>query len=514
MMNLQNTQNPKRNKTISHSIKYFSATIIAQGIGIFKSVLLPILFVPAQMGIWNLMGVIIGYGANAQLGILDGMNKLIPLLRGQDKFQDIENVKNSVFWFILFLGALAVAGLVISAFFVPVDYRLYLCMVAVIVFLQLIFFYQFSLLRANSLFGILSKGIVVFSICSALFILSFAFLFRDRVLGALFGLVVANIIVIGYWFLRMKYRFPLQINFSFLRKSFVIGISLIFVGLLQSVFISVDRWMITANLGITVLGYYALGIMVNNMISLIPGSVASTLYPKMLERFAVRKNPTDSANMLLGTLRFSGIVMLIVICAVNFCLPLLIKFLLPKYLPSVLVIKILVLGSFFYSLSTIAGIYLISIDRQRLLMAIQATLIVALILFYSIVLRLNYGIAAVAVVTAVGYSVFGLSYICSGVYLVKGKNYRETFRFMAGLIVPFVLMAILIVVSGSFIVAGTSLGLCLQSSVLSFSLIMAIVLPVAWFFNRDSALESLIRIELSLLRSAVLNKICKSQKEK
>lgn len=510
MTNLQNMQKPKRNKTISHSIKYFSATIIAQGIGIFKSVLLPILFVPAQMGIWNLMGVIIGYGANAQLGILDGMNKLIPLLRGQEKLQEIENVKNSVFWFNFFLGALAAVGLVISAFFVPADYFFYLCLVAVIVFLQLIFFYQFSLLRANSLFGILSRGIVIFSICSVLFILSLAFLFRERVLGALFGLAVANIVVIGYWFLRMEYRFPLQINFSFVRKSFAIGIPLIIVGMLNVAFISIDRWMIAANLGITVLGYYALGIMVNNMISLIPGSVASTLYPKMLERFAVRKNSTDSANMLLGTLRLGGIVMLIVICAVNFSLPLLIKFFLPKYLPSVLAIKILVLGSFFYSLSTIAGIYLISIDRQRLLIAIQTTLIAVLILSYSIVLKLNYGIAAIAVVTAIGYSIFGFSYICSGVYLVKGKEYREIFRFMAGLVVPFVLMAILIVAAGSFIVTGTSSGLCLQSSVLSFLLIMAIVLPVAWFLNRDSDLENLIRIELSLLRSAVLNKICKS----
>ena len=514
MTNLQNKQKPKRNKTIKHSIQYLSATIIAQGIGVCKSIFMPILFAPTQMGIWNLMGVIIGYGANAQLGLLDGMNKLIPLLRGQKKFQEIEIVKNSVFWVNLSLGALAAILLVISSFFVSADYFFYLCLIAFIVFLQLIFFYQFSLLRANSLFGILSKGIVILSISSAVFVLSLAFLFYDRVVGALTGLAVANIVVVGYWFIRMKYRFPLQIDFSIIRRSFGIGIPLIIVGVLNIAFISIDRWLIAANLGITVLGYYALGIMVNNMISLIPGSVASTLYPKMLERFAVRKNPADSAKMLLGTFRLGGIVMLIVICAVSFGLPLLIKFFLPKYLSSVVIIKILVLGSFFYSLSTIAGTYLISIDRQRVLIFIQTALIGVSILSYSLALKLGCGISTVAVVTACVYSIFGISYIWSGVYLVKGQKYRETLRFMMGLIIPFVLMAILIIWAGLFMVTEATSGLYLQSSVLSFLLIIAVLLPTFWLLNRDSDLENLVRGELSLLRSTVLNIIYKNRKKK
>jgi len=151
-----------------------------------------------------------------------------------------------------------------------------------------------------------------------------------------------------------------------------------------------------ANLGVTMLGYYALGIMVNNMISLIPGSVASTLYPKMLERFALRKDPSDSANLLLIGLRLSAIVMLITICEVSFGLPVFIKICLPKYLPSVLIVKVLVLGSFFYSLSTIVGIYLVSVNRQRSLIFIQAILIGLSIILYSVVLKLKFGILAVA----------------------------------------------------------------------------------------------------------------------
>lgn len=511
---MQNNQKPKRHKTIKHSVQYLTATIIAQCIGVIRSILLPVLFIPAQMGIWNLMGVILGYGANAQLGILDGMNKLIPLLRGEKKLKDIELVKNSVFWLNTSLGAIAAILLIIGAFFAPKEYFPYLCLVAIIIFLQLIFYYQFSLLRANSLFGILSKGIVIFSIGSSLFVLTLAFLFSNRVFGALIGLAIANLVVVGYWFLRMNYTYPLQLNVSFIRQSFIIGIPLIIVQVLKVVFISVDRWIIAANLGITVLGYYALGIMVSNMISLIPGSVASTLYPKMLERFAVRKNPADSGNMLLGTLSLGGLVMMMVICVVSFGLPLLIKLFLPKYLPSVVPIKILVLGSFFYSLSTVAGTYLISIDRQRLLIVIQTILIFLAILFYSAALKLNCGINVLAVVTAIIYSLFGISYLGAGVYFVKEEKAKETFNYIIGLIVPFVFMAILIVVFGTYVVSDISKIAYIKSSLLSCIIVMMLVLPLAWFINKNADLENIVRTEISLLKSIIFSKIWKNREDK
>ena len=508
-MNVEKKQKPKRHKTIKHSIQYLSATIVAQGIGIFKSILLPILFIPAQLGIWNLMGVIIGYGVNAQLGVLHGMNKMIPLLRGESKLKEIEIVKNSIFWFNFFLGAVAALGLFIASFFVPQKYFSCLCIVAVIVLLQLIFSYLFSLLRANSLFGLLSRGVVVFSIGSTLFILLGAFLFHDRVLGALIGLAIAHVIILVYWFLKLKYRFPMKIEFGTIRRSFVIGIPLIIVGVLDVVFISIDRWIIVANLGVTTLGYYALGIMLNNLISMIPGSVSSTLYPKMLERFAVRKNPADSANMFLGALRLGSMVMLVVICGVSFGVPVFIMAFLLKYSPAIFIIKILILGSFFYSLATIAGVYLISIDKQKWLMVIQSILIVVSLSLYALVLKLKYGIVAVALVTAIVYTFFGISYVSAGVYLVKDKKYRETLSFMGRLIAPFILMILLVMVLGPIIVNDKTLGWYLISSVLVFLLTISTVLPFAWFLNRDSVLEKIVWGELSLIRSSIFAKIRK-----
>ena len=69
---------------------YVSATIFGQGFSIIRSIFIPILFSPSQLGIWNLFNVLLGYFANAHLGLLHGMNKEIPYLREKKDYKNID----------------------------------------------------------------------------------------------------------------------------------------------------------------------------------------------------------------------------------------------------------------------------------------------------------------------------------------------------------------------------------------------------------------------------------------
>jgi|GEM_PF-2229917 len=490
-----------RSQTIKDTSRYLLATIAAQGMGFVRSILLPVLFAPAQMGIWNLMNVVVAYGSSAHLGILHGMNKIIPLLRGQEKHQEIAVMRDSVFWVNSFLAAGAAAILFASSFFVPKAYMVYLWIVAVIVFFQAIFAFQFSLLRANSLFALVSRGIFMLSTCSAFFVISLAFLFTDRLLGGLVGLAVAHLCTIAYWFVKLKLRYLFHIDLAVVRQSFIVGIPLIFMGVLDIVFVSIDRWIIVSSLGITVLGYYSLGIMINNLISVVPGSVASVLYPKMLERFAVKKDVSNPSGLFLGALRVAALVMLILICCVSFGLPVIIKFFLPKYLLSVPIIRILVLGAFLYSLSLIAGSYVVSVDKQRWLMFIQVALIGLLISGYAFALNRKCGILALSWITTAGYSLFGVSYISLGVYLSKGRKWLETLRFMSGLTVPFLFMVVLVIFTESMVIREATSWGYVRVSTLGFLVTIGIVLPVAWALNRDAVLEGRLFRELEFVKA-------------
>jgi O-antigen/teichoic acid export membrane protein len=43
-----------RRQTIRDSTHYLSATIVAQGVGLLRSIVLPVLLSPAQLGVWTL----------------------------------------------------------------------------------------------------------------------------------------------------------------------------------------------------------------------------------------------------------------------------------------------------------------------------------------------------------------------------------------------------------------------------------------------------------------------------
>ena len=64
-----------------------------------KVMAIPLFLKPANLGIWNMMNVVMTYTSNSHLGSLNGMNKAIPVLRAQGREVDADSVKDSIFWF-------------------------------------------------------------------------------------------------------------------------------------------------------------------------------------------------------------------------------------------------------------------------------------------------------------------------------------------------------------------------------------------------------------------------------
>lgn len=489
-----NTETSDRRRIIRDGAHYLTATLVGQGVGLARVVFLPVLFNPAQLGIWNLLNVVLGYGSNAHLGLLDGMNKAIPFLRGQNELAEVERIKDSVFWANLLLGGSSGVALVLVSWYISGDFGNSLRILGGIVFLQLIFYYLFSLLRADNQFGLVSSGVVGLSVLSTILVLCGALGFSDRTRGAFLGLLTSYGLIVAYWLFRSRYRFVFQCRVEAIRKALKLGFPLIVLGVLNMVFMSVDRWMIAAWLDKTRLGYYALGFMASNLLVLVPTSVASVLYPRMLERFAVNGDPRAVRGLLVGPLRALAVLMLILISAAFVVLPPLIRLFLPKYLPSTPVLMVLIPGVFFLSLAPIAGCYMIAINRQRLIMAAQVIMSVLCLAGDYWVLKNGWGMIGVAVVTAVGYSILGLSYIFMAVIHAEGQK-GKTFIFMAGVFFPFTVMTMVLIVMEWLIPKGGTLGSEAVFSFVRMILLMIALAPSFWLANRDGELAEFVRSE-------------------
>ena len=234
-----------RQKIILDTGHYVGSTVIGQGLGILRAIIMPIFFSPSQLGIWNLMNLLLSYSPHAQLGLTHGMNKAIPLMKGVENKKEETLIQNSVFWINLLLSFLVFLVVLLASFFSPVVYILPLRILSCIVFIQMLYYYFFSLLRAGSRFILVSNGIFFTSVLTTILVIGFVLLFKNPIVGGLTGLGLASFSVLVYWIIKGNYKFPFEVNFLSIKKCFLLGIPVLLIGILESCAVSIDRMFIS-----------------------------------------------------------------------------------------------------------------------------------------------------------------------------------------------------------------------------------------------------------------------------
>lgn len=504
IQNHNNCSETDRTQILKDSAHYLASTVAAQGFGIIRSMLLPVLLVPTQLGLWNLMNVIVGYGANAHLGLLHGFNKQVPALRAQGNERELNELKDSVFWVNLLLGIIVSFVLFLASFLNDPIYASALRIVALIVILQMIYVFYFSLLRADNRFDIVSNGIAGLSVFSSVFVLLLAYLFADSLSGALCGLLLAYPFVIVYWYYRGGYKFAIRLKLAQIRSAFKIGLPLIILGLVDMVLLSIDRWIIAWQLPPADLGYYALGIMASNLLGLVPISVANVLYPRMLSRFASTRDYKAVSGLMLDPIRAVSVLMLFLVSAATIFLPVVVRWAIPQYIIAIPLMEILVPGAFFLAIASIAGTYVIALNRQTGLFKIQFSAIVICLLLDGIFLKMGYGVRGIAYGTVCGYVIYGLGYLGMAAYLASRK-WIETIWFLMHLCIIFGVMIVALKITNFVFPPASHWMNDTYLSILRLVAVGVALVPFVWLVNRKNDLLSKIRIEFTVWRTSKRN---------
>lgn len=484
----------KRRQIIKDSSKYLVATVFSQAAGMVRTFAITVILTPAQLGIWNFMNVLVGYGANAHLGLLHGMNKLIPALLAVKDSGRREAVKDSVFWFNSLLGAAASLVALAASYKVSAVYSGALRIAALIIFAQMFFTYFFCLSRAESRFSLVSSGMAANAGLSTFFVLLFAYLHPDPLRGALWGLFASNILTVAYWLYSSGYKFKYQVDMREVRASFHLGIPIIVLGFIDMFFLSIDRWVIAAKLGPEALGYYAIAIMAVNILGLASVSVSNVLFPHMVERHAENKSAAGNENLLLVPLAGTAAAMTLLVFAALIALPPFIGLVLPKYLPSMPLFDILLPAAFFLSLNAIAGTYIIAINKQSALIKIQLVAAAAAFLLDLLFLSRGYGAKGVAYGTLAGYIISGLGYAGFAVYYItRARSAAGIFMLQA--VVPLLLMRLAFSLADNYLLAwfgvtGVFGTACVRAAAVGLPLC-----SVLWLMHRKGRLAGVVAAE-------------------
>lgn len=440
------------------------------------------------------MNVLIGYGANAHLGLLHGMNKLVPALRGGGEIERLESVKDSVFWFNILLGAIAAIATFVASYNIPVLYAAALRIVSAIIFVQMLFNYLFCLLRSESKFVLVSNGMAVSAGLSTVLVLMFAYIYPDRLYGALWGLLAANILAVIYWLIASGYKFAHRVRMADIGSSFRLGFPLIVLGLIDMCLFSVDRWVIASQLEVESLGYYAIAVMAVNIFGLAAVSVSNVLFPRMVEKFAENKHTIGTENLLLKPLSAIAAAMIMLIFVASITLPLFIKVLLPKYIPSLPLLDVMMPAAFFLSLAAIAGTYTIAINKQTALIGVQIFALISTFALDWFFIKHGYGIVGIAYGTFLGYMIHGLGYTCFSIYFATRKG-SESAIILFRLIVPFAIMLMVFFLANKAGVLFSIESWSLRLAMIKFGFSVVLFFPVFWMVHGKGDLFQLVQTE-------------------
>ncbi|HCC23177.1 TPA: hypothetical protein DF272_03295 [Candidatus Falkowbacteria bacterium] len=400
-------QQPK--SLASNSIKVFISTVSSSIFNFFRIIVIAKFLGPTAYGFWNLLLVIYSYGNYSHLGLLDGMNKKMPYLNGRNELAASDQVKNVSFWLVMIISTtvavILALGVLIWGERLSPDFSLAFMLVGVLIVITQIYVTLTSLLRTDKRFGVLSWAVIIVNISSFIFIFYFLSL-KNSLTLAVTGLILANALASVYIIIKAKYRFPLVWRWPVAKELFRVGLPLILIQAIYGVYISIDRWMIAGYLDSTSLGLYGLGATISTFMFGAFSVLAYTIYPYLLEKFGQKDDITAAKALLLKANYSLALIMSMLFPIILISLPLMLRYILPEYIQALNVIFTLILSVYFIALMSINGNYLISINKQRIMLGAQIVMVLFSFGACLLALRLDLGIIGIAAATLISYSIY------------------------------------------------------------------------------------------------------------
>lgn len=474
------------------------ARYCSQGVGFFTSIILRRFLGPFYIGIWSLLKIISEYSIYLSLGVNEGMSYAIPYLVGRNEKKSEEEIKDIAFNFIFFTTLLSSIAVIIATIFLrnkyPVEVVVGLFALSIYMLLDRICSYYMLLLRARKNFSILSKAIIfdaVINICLIVLLVK-----EFKIYG--FYAVVIILAVLNTVFMHLFARYKVNLNFRFtgVVKLIKIGFPITIVGLLQSVLASMDRIMIAKMIGVVFVGYYSVSIMTKNYITQF-SNFGTVLYPRILEAFGRNESIEDIKKYAVVPQKVNAYTLPLLLGAIFFIAPVLIKAVLPKFIPGILAIQILLVDMFFRSCHAQPTHFLIVIKKQSKIIFVTTFSIFLTIMLNYVLVKMGYGIYGVAAATSI-VSIF--IFITLQIYAMRYfAKVKEICLFFIEMVMPFLYTTLLVLLIENFVRFP---NMHVNAAVKCFILFIFSIPLLVYINNRTQV----IRLIIGMIRDAVLLK--------
>lgn len=377
---------------------------------------------PSTWGFWNMLNLILVYGCLSHFGVINAMNRDVPLLKGKGESERVEAIRRVSLTFIT-ISALVVVGMIVAAAVLLVKdtpHKIALVLVGLLFLCTQFYSYLEIYLKSDGRFRQMSHQQLLFA--GVIPLVSIPLVLKLGLPGFILGQSVALLVISVFIATTIPFDFKLKIDRREVRRLVKVGFPIMVAGLLYGLMTTVDRWVIASFLGVGQVGFYSLSIMVTGFLTLVPLVIAQQIYPRMAESFGQNARYQDLKKWVVRQILMAVSITTPLVLAVYFFFPLIVRQFMPAYIPGIGAMKISLIGLFFLPLAGGFGNFLNTVDRQVYYTVVQAGAILLNLLLDILFVKIGFGINGVALGAATSYTTYSLALLLVGAKVIRGGS--------------------------------------------------------------------------------------------
>ena len=485
--------------------KFFKDVVFYSGSNFFDNILNFITGVvirrilqPALMGLYSEIMLIFEYVRYSHFGIIDSLDKELPYLYGKKDYKSVERVRDIGFTVSLTIALLISIGLFAISLFMRFGNDKLLVngirIVALMVVLRLSNSLYIVLNRSRNRFSVISKYTILVAVLDI--IIKVFLVIKFGLYGLLWASILTWILGLIYFYKASEenFRFIFHFPFNEVLRLFKIGFPIFIMGLIYMTLRNIDRIMIIGLLDRESLGFYTIALMASVYVVQLPNLVYAVIFPRFYQAYGQTESIFAIKELFVKPTLVFAYFFPILVGLIILGLPLLVKYILPAYMPGLFPAYILLLGSSFLSLVNMPRYLLIALNKQIYMVVIGIfSIVIAVVLNYVLVSKFHLGLPGIAIGTSITYFLY-TTILMAYAFKNYTKRFLSHLKFFIELYLPFfwVLMLLLILQGFVFKISGTffedfSIILC-KSVVLLLS-----CLPLMSYANRKTEVLSLLK---------------------
>lgn len=416
-----------------------AVTVLAALINFIYSLISKRYVDPTDLGIFSTCMIIEPYLTYLQLGSMHAYNRDLPQLLGAKKMQEAQNLKNSVFTFLLVVyGTVLIIGTLFFIVIYPHIFAKELSAQHTVGYVTTIFvtviaiFYSFGMNTARIYNRFNFSAIVEFvgAIVAVGVGLASIILLRRNGLEY-YGLYVRSVLMYAVPLILYMGSFKgirLRFDFKLIKSVVVSGLPLLVNSFIWTIVTSIDKFVILYFLDETMLGHYTVALLGFSTLALIPQTISNAYCMKMNELYGA----TGSTEKIIEYAKQSTLINSVITCFTSICafylLPIFIQTVMPNYTEGTEAAQIIIIGVAIYS-STFSFGHLFTILKKNAQLIVNSILLCIFNAVFSTVLVLVFGanINNVAIGTALSYALYSILLIVR-LRQMFGSNLKSMLR--------------------------------------------------------------------------------------